>query len=117
LTNCGRGALVSWGVVTARDLTTMKDGRRVVSAGMVIVRQRPSTAKGFFFASLEDETGIVNLIVTPLIFERDRVPLVTAPFLWVEGLLQNQDGVAAIKVRRVRPLAMDMGRVPSYDFR
>jgi error-prone DNA polymerase len=84
---------------------------------MVIVRQRPSTAKGFFFMSLEDETGIVNLIVTPQLFERDRVVLVGESFLWVEGVLQNQDSVAAIKARRVEPLALPTHGAPSHDFR
>jgi error-prone DNA polymerase len=84
---------------------------------MVIVRQRPGTAKGFFFMSLEDETGIVNLIVTPRMFERDCVVLVSESFLWIEGVLQNQDGVAAIKARRVKPIALKTDGAPSHDFR
>ncbi len=111
-----REALAIEGVVAARDLAAIPDGRWVRTAGMVIVRQRPGTAKGFFFVSLEDETGIANLIFTPRLFERDRVVLVTEPFLWVEGVLQNQDGVVAIKARRVRPLGISRGVVPSHDF-
>ncbi len=104
------------GVVAAKDLAAIRDGRWVRTAGMVIARQRPGTAKGFFFVSLEDETGIANLICAPRLFERDRVVLVTEPFLWVEGVLQNQDGVVAIKARRVKPLAIGHEVVPSHDF-
>jgi error-prone DNA polymerase len=111
-----RAALVGEGVLPAHDLAAIPDGRWVRTAGMVIVRQRPGTAKGFFFVSLEDETGIANLIFTPRLFERDRVVLVTEPFLWVEGVLQNQDGVVAIKARRVKPLAVSQEVVPSHDF-
>ncbi len=111
-----RAALAARGIVTAQDLAAIPDGRWVRTAGMVIVRQRPGTAKGFFFVSLEDETGIANLIFTPRLFERDRVVLVTEPFLWAEGLLQNQDGVVAIKARRVKPLAVGREVVPSHDF-
>jgi error-prone DNA polymerase len=111
-----REALAVEGIAAAKDLAAIPDGRWVRTAGMVIVRQRPGTAKGFFFVSLEDETGIANLIFTPRLFERDRVVLVTEPFLWVEGVLQNQDGVVAIKARRVKPLAVGHEVVPSHDF-
>jgi error-prone DNA polymerase len=111
-----RGMLAADGVVAAKDLAAIPDGRWVRTAGMVIARQRPGTAKGFFFVSLEDETGIANLIFTPRLFERDRVVLVTEPFLWVEGVLQNQDGVTAIKAKRVKPLAIGQEVVPSHDF-
>ncbi|MDR7420518.1 MAG: error-prone DNA polymerase [Armatimonadota bacterium] len=111
-----RQVLAAQGIVAARDLAAVSDGSWVRTAGMVIVRQRPGTAKGFFFVSLEDETGIANLIFTPQMFARDRVVLVTEPFLWVEGVLQNQDGVVAIKARRVRPLTVGHEVVPSHDF-
>lgn len=66
--------------------------------------------------SLEDETGIANLIFTPRLFERDRVVLVTNPFIWAEGVLQNQDGVTAIEARYVRPLTVPTQGAPSHDF-
>lgn len=112
-----RQRLTARGVTTAKDLGAMRDGSWVRTAGMVIVRQRPGTAKGFFFVSLEDETGIANAIVTPRIFERDRVVLVSESFLWIEGVLQNQDGVAAIKARLVKSLALPLEATPSHDFR
>jgi error-prone DNA polymerase len=80
------------------------------------VRQRPGTAKGFVFLSLEDETGIANVIVTPQLFARNRLTLVAEPFLLVEGTLQTQDGVVSIRARRVQPLARMGAHVPSHDF-
>ena len=82
----------------------MPNGRRVRTAGCVIARQRPGTAKGFVFLSLEDETGISNAILTPDIMERDRVIITSEKFLLLEGVLQNQDGVISVRVERVAPL-------------
>ena len=85
-------------------------------AGSVIVRQRPGTAKGFVFLSLEDETGIANVIVTPGLFARARATLVDEPFLLVEGVAQRQDGVVSIRAARVRGLPALAHHVPSHDF-
>ena len=85
-------------------------------AGSVIVRQRPGTAKGFVFLSLEDETGIANVIVTPQLFARHRLVLVTAPLLVVEGILQSQDDVLSIRAQRVAPLRVRGHAIPSHDF-
>jgi error-prone DNA polymerase len=85
-------------------------------AGSVIVRQRPGTAKGFVFLSLEDETGIANVIVTPQLFGRQRLTLIAAPYLVVDGLVQMQDGVVSVRARRVQPLRGPGRGVPSHDF-
>jgi error-prone DNA polymerase len=111
-----RAALARAGVVRATDLRRRRSGERVCVAGSVIVRQRPGTAKGFVFLSLEDETGIANVIVTPQLFARQRLVLVTAPMLLVEGILQSQDGVLSIRAREVRPLPPRGHVVPSHDF-
>ena len=111
-----RRGLAASGVLSAADLLNAPDGLRVRVAGSVIVRQRPGTAKGFVFLSLEDETGIANVIVTPQLFARNRLTLVTEPFLLVEGTLQTQDGVVSIRVQRVQPLARLGVHVPSHDF-
>jgi error-prone DNA polymerase len=111
-----RGELEQRGVLRARDLSGLEDGRRVRVAGSVIVRQRPGTAKGFVFLSLEDETGIANVIVTPQLFTRQRLLLVAQPYLLVEGLLQMQDGVTSIRAIRVYPLKGFGSAVPSHDF-
>jgi len=79
-----------------------RDGRRVRVAGMVITRQRPGTAKGFVFLTLEDETGIANIIVRPDLFIRDRLVITDEPFLLVDGVLQNQDGVTSVRAEEVR---------------
>jgi error-prone DNA polymerase len=82
----------------------------------VICRQRPGTAKGFLFLSLEDETGIANAIVTPDLFDANRAVLVSEPFIIVDGTLQHQDGVVSVKVRSVEPCPRGAA-VPSHDFR
>jgi error-prone DNA polymerase len=111
-----RAALTARGVLRASDLPRGEHGTRVRVAGSVIVRQRPGTAKGFVFLSLEDETGIANVIVRPDLFARQRLPLVTEPFLLVEGILQMQDDVVSVRAARVERLAGLAHAVPSHDF-
>ena len=94
----------------------MRDGTRVRVAGAVVVRQRPGTAKGFVFLNLEDETGLVNVIVRPPLFHRHRLALVNEPFLFVEGILQHQDNVMSVRAERLWPLRYRLGAVPSHDF-
>jgi len=106
------------GVLRAIDLPLVKSGRRVRTAGMVITRQRPGTAKGFVFLTLEDETGISNIIIRPDVYARDRAIVVESPFLLVDGWLQVQDGVTAIKaerMERIEGLLATMA-VASHDF-
>src|SRR4051812_31903153 len=89
----------------ASDLRSARHGATVQIAGNVICRQRPGTAKGFVFVSLEDETGVSNAIVTPDLFERMRLVLTEEPFLIIEGQVQNTDNVVLIKAEKIRPLA------------
>ncbi|MGH7266764.1 MAG: LAGLIDADG family homing endonuclease [Candidatus Rokuibacteriota bacterium] len=112
-----RGELDRLGVTPAKGLRRLTDGQRVRVAGSVIVRQRPGTAKGFVFLSLEDETGIANAIVRPWLFDRDRAVIVHEPFVLVDGVLQHQDGVISVRATAVRPLGTIPGGVPSHDFR
>jgi error-prone DNA polymerase len=112
-----REGLRTRGVVAAEDLQYEKHGRLVRVAGCVICRQRPGTAKGFMFLSLEDETGIANAIVEPDLFDAFRETLVTAPYLLVEGILQNQQGAISVKLNRAEPLHFEVAQVPSHDFR
>ncbi len=97
-----RDELATRGVMRACDLRSARQGRRVRVAGMVITRQRPGTAKGFVFLTLEDETGVANIIVRPDLFARDRLVITEEPFLIVDGVLQNQDGVTSVRAERVR---------------
>jgi error-prone DNA polymerase len=111
-----RAELDRRGVSSAAGLARLPDGRPVRVAGAVIVRQRPGTAKGFVFLSLEDETGIANIIVQPPLFERARAVIVHEPFLLVEGTLQHQDGVIAVRATRMAPLPRPSAALPSHDF-
>src|SRR5947209_4218007 len=99
-----REELAMRGVLRAIDLRAGRHGRRVRVAGMVITRQRPGTAKGFVFLTLEDETGVANIIVRPDLFASDRLTIVEEPFLIVDGVLQNQDGVTSVRAEEVRGL-------------
>ena len=89
----------------ASDLAQARHGATVQIAGNVICRQRPGTAKGFVFISLEDETGVANAIVTPDLFERLRLVITEEPFLVIEGEVQNTDNVVLVKAKNIRPLA------------
>jgi error-prone DNA polymerase len=100
----------------AADIRKLRDGTFVRVAGWVIVRQRPGTAKGFMFLSLEDETGVSNIIVTPQLFDQYRLELVGHPFLLIEGALQNQDNVVSVKASHVQPLSLRIAAAPSHDF-
>ena len=98
------------GVLRAIDLPRARDGRWVKVAGLVIVRQRPGTAKGFCFITLEDETGISNAVVVPNMFQQHRALIHTASLLLVEGPVQKVDGVIHVRARRFRQL--DLPRQP-----
>ena len=102
----------------ATDLAEAKHGSIIRIAGNVICRQRPGTAKGFVFISLEDETGVSNAIVTPDLFEQSRLLITEEPFLAIEGEVQNTDNVVLIKAQKIFPLISD-GLVgsESHDFR
>jgi error-prone DNA polymerase len=111
-----REELNKLGCARAVDIYQMRNGRAVRVAGWVIVRQRPGTAKGFVFLTLEDETGVANIIITPQLFDKNRLALVDHPFLLIEGTLQNQDNVVSVKAKRVRPLSFTVAAAPSHDF-
>jgi len=100
----------------AIELSQLPSGRKVRTAGCVIARQRPGTARGFVFLSLEDETGISNAIITPDLFQQNRLLLTAEQFLMVEGTLQNQDGVISIKASSVSPLHITQAETSSHDF-
>lgn len=102
-------------VVSARDLKRVPNGRRVATAGAVVVRQRPGTAKGFVFLTLEDETGMSQAIVSPQLFSDQRSVIVSSPGLIVEGILQNSDGQCSVKAEKFWPLD-GMSEVASHDF-
>jgi error-prone DNA polymerase len=104
------------GVTAARDLVRVPRGGMVRIAGNVIVRQRPGTAAGICFLTVEDETGIANAVVMPDIFAANRLLLVSQPWLLIEGKLQNVDTVIHVQVRKVAPLGYRTDAAPSHDF-
>jgi error-prone DNA polymerase len=96
------------GILSAAELESARSEQSVRAAGRVISRQRPGTAKGFVFLSLEDETGIANIIIAPDVFEANRIVVTRTRFLLIFGKLQNQDGVVHVKARQFEPLEMSL---------
>jgi len=111
-----RPAMNALKVVPAYRLKNLRNAMPVRIAGCVICRQRPGTAKGLLFLSLEDETGISNAVVMPDVFERERVNILGHGYIMVEGELQNIDGVVTVRAATVLPLALAEAKVPSHDF-
>jgi len=111
-----RSQLEQQGILAASQLKQLPDGKLVSVAGAVITRQRPGTAKGFVFLSLEDETGIANVIITPQLFEKDHGVVVHHSFLLIRGVLQNQDGVVSLKAGNIEPFKLVDAPIESHDF-
>jgi error-prone DNA polymerase len=112
-----RPQLNAEGVLSTRQLERCRDGDWVKAGGSVIVRQRPGTAKGFVFLSIEDETGIFQAIVRPDLFRDERAVIVGSSGLIVEGRVQKQDGTLSIKAAKLTPLVTANAEIPSHDFR
>lgn len=102
----------------ATDLPEAPNGTSIAIAGMVICRQRPGTAKGFVFISLEDETGVTNAVVQPRLFERNRLLISEEPFLKIQGIVQNVNHVIHVKAVQITSLQYGSLATPvSHDFR
>jgi error-prone DNA polymerase len=111
-----RDWLNAMGIRRASELRDIPNGKRLRIGGCVITRQRPGTAKGFVFVSLEDETGVANAIITPDLFHQNRLLLTSERFLAIEGILQSQDNVISVKAERVLPLFVTKAETVSHDF-
>ena len=111
-----RAWLSAMGIRRANELRDLPSGKRIRIGGCVITRQRPGTAKGFVFLSLEDETGVANAIVRPDLFHENRLLLTSEKFLAVEGILQNQDNVISVRAERVQSLFVTKAETVSHDF-
>ena len=111
-----REKMRSLGVTTAFDLARFRNGRIVRAAGSVVVRQRPGTAKGILFLSIEDETGIFNVIVMPDVFEKFRLTILTEQWLLVEGKVQNVEGVIHIQAQDLQRIEPGAPGSVSHDF-
>src|SRR6478735_152493 len=115
-----RSILEPSGVRSARDLLKNgRDGERIATAGLVICRQRPGTAKGFVFLTLEDETGLVNVVVTPPRFEKQALLISRTPLLLVRGVLQVEQNVVNVRAKQFRALQAAVGAefAKGHDFR
>ena len=104
------------GVVPANRVLSIPNGRLVRIAGCVICRQRPGTASGLIFLSLEDETGITNVIVRPELYEREKMTVLGARFVWVEGKVQNVDKIVHIQAEKIVPLTRLHPSPPAREF-
>jgi error-prone DNA polymerase len=111
-----RQRLNALNVTPANQLKLIHTGRLVRIAGCVICRQRPGTAKGLLFLSLEDETGVANAVVMPDVFDRERATILKHAYLFIEGEMQNIDNVITVKASRFEPLQVAEEAVPSHDF-
>jgi len=111
-----RAWLNAMGIRRANELRDLPTGKRIRIGGCVITRQRPGTAKGFVFLSLEDETGVANAIVRPDLFHENRLLLTSERFLAVEGILQNQDNVISVRAEHVQPLFVTKAEPSAHDF-
>ena len=111
-----RAEMNELGVTPASLLPRVPSGGHVRVAGCVITRQRPGTAKGILFLTMEDETGISNAVVMPDVFERYKMSILNQPFLMVEGVIQNVDSVIHVRAMKVEPLRPWTAGPPSHDF-
>ena len=111
-----RAELTRDGVLRATDLHRVPNGKRVKICGLVIARQRPGTASGFIFLSLEDETGISNAIITPQLYEAHRMTVIHGRYLLIEGVLQNLENVISVKAHTVNTIDISAGSAPSHNF-
>ena len=114
-----RAAVAAMGAIPAAELAHRRDGDWVSVAGLTICRQRPATAKGFCFVTLEDETGLANVVITPKLYEASKRLVRRSPLLVVSGVLQEEQGVLNIRARRFAAPHPGAGAafVTSHDFR
>jgi error-prone DNA polymerase len=111
-----RNVLNRMGILSAAELRETPHGKPAVVAGCVITRQRPGTAKGLIFVTLEDETGNANIIVMPDVYSQDPAVVLHERFLKVQGTVQNQDGIVHLKAQKILPLFVTEAETQSHDF-
>jgi len=111
-----RESMNKLGVFRATDLRKLPNGKRTRIGGCVIARQRPGTAKGLMFLSIEDETGIANAIIMPDLLQKHRMLLVSENFLLIDGILQSRDNVIHVRAEHVAPLCITRAETTSHDF-
>ncbi|MGA8271336.1 MAG: error-prone DNA polymerase [Candidatus Sulfotelmatobacter sp.] len=111
-----RERLRALGILSASELRKLPHNKSAVAAGCVITRQRPGTAKGLIFLTLEDETGHANIVVMPDVYEADPMVVLHERFIQVKGRVQNQDGVVHLRAESISPLAVSAAVTQSHNF-
>ena len=111
-----RDALRAQGVKSAIELKDLPNGQEACVAGCVITRQRPGTAKGIIFMTLEDETGTSRVIISPDFYDQNRMAVLKERSVLVSGVVQNQDTVVHLKARKIQPLDVGAPVAISHDF-
>jgi error-prone DNA polymerase len=111
-----RAELRKNGIWSAAELRALPHGQTATTAGCVITRQRPGTAKGLIFMTLEDETGNANIIIKPDFYEKNRMAVIHERFVAVSGMVQNQDGVVHLVAKAIRPFTVSAVEIWSHDF-
>jgi error-prone DNA polymerase len=111
-----RDVLRARGVKSAIELRHLPHGKEAATAGCVITRQRPGTAKGIIFMTLEDETGTARVIISPDFYDQNRMVVLNERFVLVSGVVQNQDNIVHLKARSIQPLSISAAPTPSHDF-
>ncbi|MFY9676705.1 MAG: error-prone DNA polymerase [Terriglobales bacterium] len=111
-----REVLRARGVKSALELRQLPHGKPATTAGCVITRQRPGTAKGMIFMTLEDETGTSRVIISPDFYDQNRMVVLKERFVLVSGIVQNQDNIVHLKARSIQPLSISAATTPSHDF-
>ena len=103
-------------IKSAAELRATANGKKAAVAGCVITRQRPGTAKGLIFLTLEDETGNANVIIMPDFYEKNRQAILEPRFVRVSGTVQSQDGIVHLRAEHIAPLVISAAEVASHDF-
>jgi error-prone DNA polymerase len=111
-----RDELRAQDVKSSIELRDLANGKQATVAGCVITRQRPGTAKGIIFMTLEDETGTCRVIVMPDFYEKNRMAVLKEKFIRVSGQVQNHDGVVHLKAQAISKLAVSAAEISSHDF-
>ena len=111
-----REILRKQGVKSAVELKQLAHGKMATVAGCVITRQRPGTAKGIIFMTLEDETGTARVIISPDFYDKNRMAVLRERFVLISGVVQNQDNVVHLKAQGIKPLAISAAQTFSHDF-
>ena len=111
-----RKELRSMGIISSVELRALPHGRRAKIAGSVITRQRPGTAKGLIFMTLEDETGNANVIVMPEFYEKNRAAVLYERFVVISGVVQSQDNIVHLRAQEIGPFTVSAAAVQSRDF-